>query len=191
MFGASVPTFCRLNATFSPGMRRTKRKPIESFTLGLLEEHFFTVTASRTLCLHYRLALVLFFALISFCCLSVIDGLTETHLLKREALRPQCRKRFTQCPLCNSCETPTELLLTPHAAPPLPLIKWNLRTTFGFCPITLEGDADWKQSYESRSVIMSVLLRSWGCGDAILCVQEKGKKNNNSNNNHGLTFLAL
>lgn len=80
----------------------------------------------------------------------------EVHFLKWEILRPRCHKRFTQCPLCNSCKTQTKLLLTPHAVPPP--TKWNPRTTFGFWPITLEGDGDWKQYYESRSVIKSLLL---------------------------------
>lgn len=88
---------------------------------------------------------------------------SEIHFLKWDILRPRCHKRFTQCPLCNSCKTQTKLLLTPHAVPPL--TKWNPRTTFGFWPITLEGDGDWKQYYESRSVIKSLLLGhrlGWG-----------------------------
>lgn len=92
----------------------------------------------------------------------------EIHFLKWDILRPWCHKRFTQCPLCNSCKTQTKLLLTPHAVPPL--TKWNPRTTFGFWPITLEGDGDWKQYYESRSVIKSLLLgQRSGWGEGALC----------------------
>lgn len=96
----------------------------------------------------------------------------EVHFLKWDILRPRCHKRFTQCPLCNSCKTQTKLLLTPHAVPPP--TKWNPRTTVGFWPITLEGDGDWKQCYESRSVIKSLLLgQRSGWGDGVLCETTK------------------
>lgn len=96
----------------------------------------------------------------------------QVHFLKWDILRPQCHKRFTQCPLCNSCKTQTKLLLTPHAVSPP--TKWNPRTTFGFWPITLEGDGDWKQYYESRSVIKSLLLgQRSGWGERVLCETTK------------------